>query len=300
MTDREKEILSILKKNPLISQKELASILSITRSSVAVHITNLMKKGYIKGKGYIIKKENYITIIGGSSIDIEGMSNNKLVMFDSNPGKINLSVGGAGMNLAEYIRKLGFNTKLISAIGNDLYGNTILSECKSYGIDVDDCYISSDDSTSIYISIFNNLNDMQLAISHMDITEKIDVNFINSKHSAISDSIAIILDTNLPEKTIDFITKFYSHIPILIDTVSSSKCIKVKNMVERFDFIKLSQSEAEILSDIKIYNEDDISRCCNYFLNKGVKRVFIKIGKDKFISSDGINLEETLKELSLC
>ena len=35
--------------NPLISQKELADKAGITRSSVAVHISNLMKKGYITG-----------------------------------------------------------------------------------------------------------------------------------------------------------------------------------------------------------------------------------------------------------
>ena len=54
MTDREQEILEIIKENPMVSQQELADILNITRSSVAVHIKNLMKKGYITGKGYNI------------------------------------------------------------------------------------------------------------------------------------------------------------------------------------------------------------------------------------------------------
>ena len=64
MTDREKEILNILIEDPMVSQQELADKLNITRSSVAVHITNLMKKGHIKGKGYIINKGNFVTVIG--------------------------------------------------------------------------------------------------------------------------------------------------------------------------------------------------------------------------------------------
>lgn len=44
MTNREREILKLIKENPMITQKQLADILGITRSSVAVHITNLMKK----------------------------------------------------------------------------------------------------------------------------------------------------------------------------------------------------------------------------------------------------------------
>ncbi|WP_352405018.1 winged helix-turn-helix transcriptional regulator, partial [Sporanaerobacter acetigenes] len=49
MTRREEEILELISKNPLISQKEIAEQLGITRSSVGVHIGNLMKKGYIIG-----------------------------------------------------------------------------------------------------------------------------------------------------------------------------------------------------------------------------------------------------------
>ena len=55
MTKRERQLLNWIEENPLISQKELADKAGITRSSVAVHISNLMKKGYIIGKGYIVQ-----------------------------------------------------------------------------------------------------------------------------------------------------------------------------------------------------------------------------------------------------
>ena len=55
MTQREAQILQWIQENPLISQQELADRAGITRSSVAVHISNLMKKGYIDGKGYIVR-----------------------------------------------------------------------------------------------------------------------------------------------------------------------------------------------------------------------------------------------------
>ncbi|MEG1311367.1 MAG: PfkB family carbohydrate kinase [Romboutsia sp.] len=280
MTDREKEILDVLKENPMISQQELANMLCITRSSTAVHITNLMKKGYIKGKGYILKKNNYITVIGGSNIDIQGVPNKKLVLLDSNPGKVDISLGGVGRNIADNICRLGIGTKLISAVGNDLYGNKILSECKSYGIDTDDCYISNECSTSIYISILNDANDMQVAISHMDILDKLDLSYVSSKHQHINDSLAIVIDTNLSTDVINYITSTYSHIPIFVDTVSTSKCMKIKDIIGRFNTIKLNKYEAEALSSIKIDNMDDIKLCSKYFLEQGVKNVFITLGKD--------------------
>lgn len=280
MTEREKEILDILKENPMISQQELADKLCITRSSIAVHITNLMKKGYIKGKGYILNKSSYITVIGGSNMDIQGVPNKSLVMFDSNPGKVDISLGGVGRNIADNICRLGVGVKLISAVGNDLYGNEILSKCKSYGIDVDDCYVSSEHSTSIYVSVLNNSKDMQVAISHMDILDKLDVSYLESKHQSINDSLAIVLDTNLSEDVIDYITSTYPHIPIFVDTVSTAKCVKIKSIVGRFNTIKLNKYEAEALCDIKINSLDDLKLCSNHLLNMGTKNVFITLGED--------------------
>ena len=280
MTLREKEILQILKNNPMISQQEIADMLDISRASVAVHITNLMKKGQILGKGYILRKENYVTVIGGSNMDIQGFPNNPLVMYDSNPGKVDISMGGVGRNIAENLSRLNVNTKLISAIGNDLYGNTILSECKNLNIDVNDCLVSDEYSTSIYVSILNNSKDMQLAISHMDIIEKLDESFIHSKHKSIDDSKAIVIDTNLSNEAIDFITRTYSHLPIFVDTVSTAKCLKIKDILDRFEGIKLNKYEAETLSGIKRENLDDVKKSCEFFINKGIKNVFITLGGD--------------------
>lgn len=280
MTFRENEILQIIKSNPMISQQEIADMLNISRASVAVHITNLMKKGQILGKGYIVKKENYVTVIGGSNMDIQGFPNNPLVMYDSNPGQVDISMGGVGRNIAENLSRLNINTKLISAIGNDLYGNTILSECKNLNIDVNDCLVSDEYSTSIYVSILNNSKDMQLAISHMDIIEKLDESFIHSKHKSIDDSKAIVIDTNLSNEAIDFITRTYSHLPIFVDTVSTAKCLKIKDILDRFEGIKLNKYEAETLSGINIENLDDVKKSCEFFINKGIKNVFITLGGD--------------------
>ena len=280
MTYREKEILQILKNNPMISQQELADMLNISRTSVAVHITNLMKKGYILGKGYILKKENYVTVIGGSNMDIQGFPNKDLIMYDSNPGKIDISLGGVGRNIAENISRLNIATKFISAVGNDLYGKTILSECKNLDIDINDCFVSDEYPTSTYVSILNNSKDMQLAISHMDIIEKLDESFIHLKHKSLYDSKAIIIDTNLSQEAIEFITRTYSHLPIFVDTVSTSKCIKIKNILGGFEGIKLNKYEAETLSGVDIKNIDDAKKSCEYFINQGVKSVFITLGSE--------------------
>ena len=96
MTQRERQILNWIEENPLISQQELAEKAGITRSSVAVHISNLMKKGYITGKGYIVHTAPYVTVVGGVNMDIGGWPSEVPVGHDSNPGAVRMSLGGVG------------------------------------------------------------------------------------------------------------------------------------------------------------------------------------------------------------
>ena len=99
MTERESEIFHIIQQNPAISQNELAAKLNLARSSVAVHIANLQKKGYILGKGYIVNESAYVLGVGAANVDIHGRSKKSIVMHDSNPGHMNTSAGGVTRNV---------------------------------------------------------------------------------------------------------------------------------------------------------------------------------------------------------
>ncbi|AEX86446.1 sugar kinase, ribokinase [Marinitoga piezophila KA3] len=285
MTNREKEILELIKENPFITQDELAKQLNIARSSVAVHIANLIKKGYILGRGYIINKLDYVTVIGGANIDINGFPNKKLKLKDSNPGKLKISPGGVGRNIAENLSRLNINTKLLTAIGNDIYGKKIIEHSKNIGIDISDSLILSDFSTSTYLAILDEKGDMAVGLSDMEICEKIDINYIKSKKNIIEKSKAVILDTNLPQKTIEYITKNINN-TFIVDTVSTAKTVKILNILNYVHSIKPNIYEAEILSGIKIENKKDAEKAVRNIINKGVKRVFLTMGKDGILCAD--------------
>ncbi len=288
MTNREEEILKFIRNNPMISQKELSEALGITRSSAAVHITNLMKKGYIKGKGYIINESPYICIVGGANVDIQGFPKNELIEKDSNPGQVKISLGGVGRNIGENLRKMDVETKLITVIGNDVYGNKIMEEGRSIGLDMQHSLILQEQPTSTYLCILNEKRDMQLAIAYMDILDEMTVGFVQKKKHVIDNASICIIDTNIPKETIEYIVTSHKDTEFFLDTVSTSKAKKVKNIIGHFHTIKPNKIEAEILSDIKIESNEDLKKCGNYFLEKGVKRVFITLGEDGTYYNDGV------------
>lgn len=85
MNDREKQILKILRRNPLIQQHEIADILQISRSRVAAHIMDLTRKGAIKGKGYILTEQEYCVSLGAVNMDIRGIADIHYPQPVSNP-----------------------------------------------------------------------------------------------------------------------------------------------------------------------------------------------------------------------
>jgi len=288
MTQREQEILNILKKNPTISQQDLADSLGITRSSVAVHITNLLKKGYILGKGYVVKDNPYVCVIGGSNIDIQGFPKNKLIMRDSNIGKVKISLGGVGRNIAENLARLGVETRLISAVGDDPYGHMILDEARSIGLDMSESLVLKGEATSTYLSILDETSDMAVAIAHMDSIERMTPGFIKAKKALIDNAQLVVIDTNLPYDVLETIVSTFRKTDFFLDTVSTAKAAKVKPLIGKFHTIKPNKLEAEILSGIKINSEADMKQAANILHAQGVKRIFISLGAEGvFVSDEG-------------
>ena len=165
MTQRERQILNWIEENPLISQQELAEKAGITRSSVAVHISNLMKKGYITGKGYIVRTAPYVVVVGGVNLDIGGRPHGELVAADSNPGQVRMSLGGVGRNIAHNMALMGLDVRMLTAFGDDMNAQRIAASCGELGTDISQCLTVPGGATSTYLFITDGHGDMALAVS---------------------------------------------------------------------------------------------------------------------------------------
>ena len=79
----------------------------------------------------------YIAGIGAANVDIRGRSERKLIMGDSNPGTLYTTLGGVCRNICENLARLGSNVKLVTVVGDDENGRSILRGCEAAGIDPD-------------------------------------------------------------------------------------------------------------------------------------------------------------------
>lgn len=285
MTQRERQLLNWIEENPLISQQELADKAGITRSSVAVHISNLMKKGYITGKGYIVHTAPYVTVVGGVNMDIGGWPGEVLVMQDSNPGVVRMSLGGVGRNIAHNMALLGMDVRMLTVFGDDINAQKIAASCGELGIDISQALQVPGGATSTYLFISGSDGDMALAVSDMDIYEHVTPAYLQSRRALLDNAQLIVTDTNIPAESIAWLCENMK-VPIFADPVSTAKAVKLKPVLGRLHTLKPNRIEAELLSGVPITDEASLNAAADALLATSLRRVFISMGGDGIFAAD--------------
>ena len=286
MTQRERQILQLIEEDPMISQQEIAEKLGITRSSVAVHISNLMQKGCIAGRGYVLRNSSYVAVVGGVNVDIGGKSFAPLVAADSNPGTVSVSLGGVGRNIAHNMALMGLEVRMLTAYGADMNGERVAASCSELGIDISSALRLRDASTSTYLYLTDPAGEMALAVSDMSICEKITPAYLAANLMLLNKAQVVVADANIPEESLVYLAENCTA-PVFIDPVSTVKAEKLRPILHRIHTLKPNRLEAELLSGVKIETKEDAAKAADRLLELGVHRLFISLGAEGVLAAMG-------------
>ncbi len=285
MTQRERQILRWIEEDPMISQQELADKAGITRSSAAVHISNLMKKGHIAGRGYIVRTAPYAVVVGGVNMDVGGRSYEGLIPRDSNPGRVRMSLGGVGRNIAHNMALMGVEVHLLTAFGDDVSAQKVAASCGELNIDISHALQVPGGATSTYLYIAGSSGDMELAVADMEIYDHVTPAFLASRAALLNSAQLVVVDTNIPAPSIQWLAENCT-VPLFADPVSTTKAEKLRPVLGRLHTLKPNRLEAELLSGVAITDADSAGRAAEALLETGLRRVFISMGGDGVLAAD--------------
>ena len=285
MTQRERQILRWIEEDPMITQQELAERAGITRSSAAVHVSNLMKKGHIAGRGYILSTAPYAVVVGGANMDIGGRSMGPLVPRDSNPGRVRMSLGGVGRNIAHNLALLGVEVRLLTAFGDDVSAQKLAASCGELGIDISQALQVPNGATSTYLYLAGPDGDMELAVSDMEIYDHLTPAFLQSRSALLSNAQLVVTDTNIPEASLQWLAE-NCRVPLFADPVSTAKAEKLRPILGKLHTLKPNRLEAELLSGVAITDISSARRAAQALLDTGLRRVFLSLGAGGVLAAD--------------
>ncbi len=247
-----------------------------------------------------------VVVIGGANIDLRGKpAGEVLERHTSNPGKINVGSGGVGRNIAHNLALLNVPVTLLSAVGDDGEGIRILEETGKAGVEMDQMIISGKYPTGIYLAILDSAGEMEVAVSDMQILEEITVEYLRSKAYLIKESKIVVMDTNIPEESIEYVVNLCNKVkvPLLIEPVSVEKAKKLRKILDGsgkgkgrgsgkwiIDYITPSEDELESILGAEIDNDEDtdIVGAVEELKGRGAKNVIVSLGeRGIYVSSGG-------------
>ena len=223
------------------------------------------------------RSEAPVYVIGAVNMDLSGTPAAPLRAGDSNPGRITLTPGGVGRNIAENLRLLGRKVSLITITGEDTYADMIREHCLNTGIDLQYSFTDPLGRTSAYLCINEENGDLNVAVSDMTICDGLTPEKLEPLLPVLNRGSMVIADANLPEETLDWIAEKVT-VPLAADPVSVSKAPKLRRLLSRLTLIKPNIPETEILTGLNIGADLNLSRAADALHRLGVRRVYISLG----------------------
>ena len=236
------------------------------------------REGSIFDRRALLRIDTPVYVIGAVNMDLSGTPSDTLRTGDSNPGRITLSPGGVGRNIAENLRLLGRKVSLITIMGEDTYADVIREHCLNAGIDLQYSFTDPLGRTSAYLCINEQNGDLNVAVSDMAICDELTPSKLEPLLPVLNHGSMVIADANLPEETLAWIAKNVT-VPIAADPVSVSKAPRLLPLLSRLTLLKPNIPEAELLTGMTIRGDLNLSRAADALHRLGVRRVYISLGE---------------------
>ena len=222
----------------------------------------------------------YIVGVGAANLDLNGASCAPIHLRDSNPGHISLSAGGVTRNVCENLARLGADVKLLSCVGDDVFGSYIRRSCVEAGIDIRYLHEAKGAHSSIYLSILDADGDMLVGMSDMRIVQQdLPADYLPSQKQLIQGAKVVTCDPCMGETALlQLLDLCQPSQVVCVDPVSCAYARVVAPLIGRFHTAKPNRMELEILAGMEIRSDADLQRAGEVVLGKGLKRLFVSLG----------------------
>src|SRR6478609_10118528 len=282
LTDREREIVELLRRDPLIGSAALARQLGTTRTAVNVHLSNLGKKGVILGRGYVLSEQQSVVVVGGANMDVKARSRRGIVPTTSNPGTASMSAGGVGRNIAENLARLGTRTHLVAAIGSDGLGDQVLAATSGAGVHVEQVRRSAR-ATGTYTAVLDADGELVVAVADMAATDELAPDQVNAARDLLTIAELVVLDGNLSTETLAFALDVATAAGtrVLLEPVSVPKAAALAHLVEPgrpLFAVTPNRDELAALTDLPTRTTRQVEKAAAALHRRGVELVWVRIG----------------------
>ncbi|WP_432664285.1 ribokinase [Wukongibacter baidiensis] len=220
-----------------------------------------------------------ITVIGSLNMDLVTRVKVMPRIGETLIGKNYMQIpGGKGANQADAIAKLGSKVKMIGLVGDDGFGNDLISSLTEDGVDVSHIKKLKDATTGIAVIMVNDEGENSIVVipgANFELTPE----HIDDSIEAIKGSDIVVTQLETPVDTVRYALKRAKELGkyTILNPAPAAKLDD--ELISYIDLLTPNETELEVLSGVKIETESDILAGARVLMNKGVKELIVTMGE---------------------
>lgn len=230
--------------------------------------------------GLIMTNQKKLVVLGSTNID--HILN---VPYFLAPGETlsahqyQVAMGGKGANQAVAAGRAGANIQFITALGDDSFGKEALEQFKNDGIDTSLIEIIENEKTGVALIFVNNEGENMIGI-HPGANAHLLPSMLEKKLDAIKSADALLMQLEIPLETIQMATKYAKENNVLVALNPAPAKPLSNELLSQIDIITPNETEAEILTGIKVDSVNNAQKAAEILHSKGIDTVIITMGKE--------------------
>src|SRR6266498_5437901 len=139
-----------------------------------------------------------VVVVGAACLDVKGRPLGDIVAGTSNPGVVQISVGGGARNVAENLARLGTPTALLSVVCQDDFGRTIVRQTERAGVDTDHMLISCEQHSAAYMALLSAQSNLLVGVDDTAAASALTPEYIGNHADLLRHARMVVIDANVP------------------------------------------------------------------------------------------------------
>lgn len=190
---------------------------------------------------------------GGAHQDRTARCQGAFIAGASNPVRVETTLGGAALNTAFNLKRLGGDTALLSVVGDDAVGQEIAKALVALGMSPDGLCHRSGLASANYTAILEESGDLVAGLADMAIYESLQYEELSGALKRLEASPAagdlVFLDANLPGPVIERLCADLQGQRSIVATaaVSPVKVKRLSNILENINYLFCNRAELAAL-----------------------------------------------------
>ncbi|MBI5858059.1 MAG: ribokinase [Sphingobacteriales bacterium] len=192
-------------------------------------------------------------------------------------GTFFMNAGGKGANQAVAAARLGGHVTLITKVGDDIFGKQTIEGLKKENINTDYVFTDKTAPSGTALIMVNEDGENCIVVAPGANSQLLPADIEQVKN--ISEAEIILMQLEIPIETIIAVARKAkaNNQKIIINPAPAQKLDD--ELLNGLFLITPNETEAVLLTGIKVEDETTASHAANIFLNKGVQNVIITLGK---------------------